>query len=63
MPRDSQSSEPPAPRPCPICGRPSRPRNRPFCSPRCAQIDLGRWLKGAYRISADEAPGEDDATG
>lgn len=40
---------------CPICGKPSAPRYRPFCSARCADIDLGRWLKGNYRI-ADEEP-------
>jgi len=32
--------------------------HRPFCSPRCAQIDLGRWLKGNYSIPTDEAPDE-----
>jgi len=38
-------------------------RYRPFCSKRCAQIDLGRWLTGAYAIPAEEedAPGEEDA--
>jgi endogenous inhibitor of DNA gyrase (YacG/DUF329 family) len=48
-------------RPCPICGKPSTPQNRPFCSTRCAQIDLGRWLKGNYRIATDEeiADGEE----
>jgi endogenous inhibitor of DNA gyrase (YacG/DUF329 family) len=39
---------------CPICGKPSAPQNRPFCSARCARIDLGRWLKGSYRIATDE---------
>ena len=40
-------------RPCPICGKPAVERLRPFCSERCADIDLGRWLKGGYVI-----PGE-----
>jgi hypothetical protein len=53
-------SKPPPARPCPICGKPATPQNRPFCSVRCAQIDLGRWLKGNYRIPTDETPGEDD---
>ena len=44
------------PRPCPICGKPATARHRPFCSARCAQIDLGRWLKGNYRIETDEPP-------
>jgi endogenous inhibitor of DNA gyrase (YacG/DUF329 family) len=41
-------------RPCPICGRPSFERFRPFCSRRCADIDLGRWLSGGYTIATDE---------
>jgi uncharacterized protein len=59
MPLDSQATESQAARPCPICGRPSTPKSRPFCSPRCAQIDLGRWLKGGYRIPTDETPDEE----
>jgi hypothetical protein len=35
---------------CPICGRPSEPDCRPFCSRRCADVDLARWLGGAYAI-------------
>lgn len=42
-------------RQCPICGKRSVRRYQPFCSGRCADIDLGRWLKGAYRVEADEA--------
>jgi endogenous inhibitor of DNA gyrase (YacG/DUF329 family) len=45
-------------RPCPICGNPADPKHRPFCSARCATIDLGRWLKGNYRVPTDEAPEE-----
>lgn len=37
---------------CPICGRPAQAESRPFCSPRCAQVDLGRWLTGGYAIPA-----------
>jgi endogenous inhibitor of DNA gyrase (YacG/DUF329 family) len=44
-----------APR-CPICGKPAAPAQRPFCSPRCATIDLGRWLKDSYRVETDEPP-------
>jgi endogenous inhibitor of DNA gyrase (YacG/DUF329 family) len=43
---------------CPICGRPADPTYRPFCSRRCADVDLSRWLSGAYAI-ADEAESED----
>ena len=39
---------------CPVCGKPPVERYRPFCSKRCAQIDLHRWLTGAYAIPAVE---------
>jgi endogenous inhibitor of DNA gyrase (YacG/DUF329 family) len=45
-------------RPCPICSKPSQQKFHPFCSNRCAQIDLSRWLGGHYGIPAVEA--EDD---
>ena len=35
---------------CPICTKNSVPAYRPFCSKRCADVDLGRWLRGAYVI-------------
>ena len=35
---------------CPICGKPAQEGFRPFCSKRCADIDLGTWLKGGYAI-------------
>jgi endogenous inhibitor of DNA gyrase (YacG/DUF329 family) len=54
------------PRKCPICGRPSTRETYPFCSRRCADIDLNRWLSGRYVIPAaqeeaasEEADGED----
>ena len=47
--------------PCPICGKPALPKARPFCSTRCANLDLNRWLTGAYRVPADEAPEDADA--
>ena len=46
------------PRRCPICSKPTAPRHQPFCSQRCADIDLGRWLKGTYRVETEE-PAED----
>ena len=47
---------------CPICGKPSVEAYRPFCSKRCADVDLNRWLTGSYVIPArdDEPSGEDD---
>ena len=41
---------------CPVCGKGVAASYRPFCSKRCADIDLGRWLKGNYSIPTDEAP-------
>jgi len=37
---------------CPICGKPASPVEAPFCSRRCADVDLGRWLTGSYRVPA-----------
>jgi endogenous inhibitor of DNA gyrase (YacG/DUF329 family) len=37
-------------KPCAVCGKPALARYKPFCSARCADIDLGRWLKGSYVI-------------
>ena len=42
------------PRPCPICRQPSERAYRPFCSKRCADIDLHRWLSGSYAVPAVE---------
>jgi uncharacterized protein len=39
---------------CPICGKPTQPATRPFCSKRCADIDLGRWLGDVYRVPGEE---------
>jgi uncharacterized protein len=47
---------------CPTCGKPAVEANRPFCSRRCANVDLQRWLSGAYAIPSTEEPG-DDVTG
>lgn len=47
------------PKACPICGKPALVRFKPFCSKRCADVDLNRWLKGAYAIPAAEDTDED----
>lgn len=39
-------------RACPECGKPSTRETFPFCSVRCKNIDLNRWLTGAYVIPA-----------
>ncbi len=41
-------------RPCPICGKPAASADRPFCSKRCADVDLHRWLGGVYAIPASD---------
>ncbi len=43
---------------CPICGEDSVREFRPFCSRRCADLDLGKWLRGGYAIPTEEAPDE-----
>lgn len=40
---------------CPTCGAPADLQARPFCSPRCADIDLGYWIQGKYTIPAVDA--------
>jgi endogenous inhibitor of DNA gyrase (YacG/DUF329 family) len=44
-------------KPCPICGKPATEASTPFCSERCRDVDLNRWLSGSYAIpgSKDEA--------
>lgn len=45
--------------PCPICGKSGEHATRPFCSKRCADVDLSRWLSGVYAVPAAE-PQEGD---
>jgi endogenous inhibitor of DNA gyrase (YacG/DUF329 family) len=42
-------------KPCPVCGKPATDASRPFCSERCRDVDLNRWLSGSYAI-----PGKED---
>ena len=46
-------------KPCPTCGKAATNDARPFCSKRCANIDLGRWFQGAYAVPAVD--GADDS--
>jgi endogenous inhibitor of DNA gyrase (YacG/DUF329 family) len=49
-------------RPCPECGKPSARETYPFCSERCKNIDLNRWLSGSYVLpGAEEESGPDEA--
>ncbi len=52
---EAQARKTPA---CPVCGKPAVQEFRPFCSRRCANIDLNRWLAGRYAV-----PGEPAAAG
>jgi hypothetical protein len=46
---------------CPICGKPVDAEFRPFCSRRCADIDLNRWLSGVYVVPGRDEEDEDGA--
>ena len=45
--------------PCPICGKLPLPEFKPFCSKRCADVDLNRWFKGVYAVPVTENDDED----
>jgi hypothetical protein len=55
-----RSTDQRAARACPICGKPVIFAYRPFCSKRCADIDLHRWLSGGYAVPAQPDGVEDD---
>jgi uncharacterized protein len=48
---------------CPVCDKPLVEAFKPFCSKRCADIDLGRWLKGGYAIPGPAADPANPSTG
>jgi endogenous inhibitor of DNA gyrase (YacG/DUF329 family) len=61
---DSQTASPDSPtgRSCPICKKPAIVAYRPFCSRRCADVDLNRWFTGSYSVpAAPEIDESDDA--
>ncbi|MEO1329224.1 MAG: DNA gyrase inhibitor YacG [Pseudomonadota bacterium] len=65
--KDDAFAPPPEPAPrgrCPICEKAPDPEYRPFCSRRCADVDLGRWMTGGYAAPAEEAddPDAEDAS-
>ncbi|MBY4892714.1 DNA gyrase inhibitor YacG [Rhodobacteraceae bacterium N5(2021)] len=39
---------------CPICEKETDATYRPFCSRRCADVDLGRWLNGSYAVPSTD---------
>jgi uncharacterized protein len=56
----AMSTADPQARLCVICGKPQVGRLSPFCSKRCADVDLHRWLSGSYAIPATEDEEEDE---
>lgn len=59
MNAEPSAGTPPPPRRCPLCKKAASVRYRPFCSKRCADLDLGRWLNEVYRIPSQRV--EEDA--
>jgi uncharacterized protein len=62
MPADHDNKNAPAASgACPTCGKPSTPASRPFCSGRCADVDLQRWLTERYVIPVvEDDEGDED---
>ena len=50
----------PSPKSCVICGKPQAEGLAPFCSRRCADVDLNRWLSGVYAVPVTEDEEEDE---
>ena len=46
---------------CPICRKPAVRKYRPFCSARCADIDLGKWMSGAYAVPSTDPQDAEEA--
>jgi len=57
---DSEPRNAPRQPRCAICGKPAEHRYRPFCSKRCADIDLARWLGGGYVIAGGDTDADED---
>ena len=45
---------------CPICQKPATEANKPFCSPRCREVDLNKWFNASYAVPAVELDDVDD---
>ena len=62
MPAAGDKTKAASGKPCPICGKPSVEAAKPFCSERCRDVDLNRWLSGSYAIPARETDEDEDAS-
>jgi uncharacterized protein len=60
MTHDKPAASSPCQPKCPICQKPPLVGYRPFCSKRCADIDLGRWVSGSYVIAGGDADSDED---
>ena len=58
MPENAATARP---KRCPVCGKRTIAEFRPFCSRRCADIDLNRWLSGVYTVPGKPGEEEDGA--
>ncbi len=45
---------------CPMCDKPTVQTFRPFCSKRCADLDLARWFNGSYAVPSTDPEDIDD---
>jgi uncharacterized protein len=63
MTNESEPSDRPVSGHCSICRRPTVHAFRPFCSKRCADVDLSRWLTGAYAVAGAGADADEDGEG
>jgi endogenous inhibitor of DNA gyrase (YacG/DUF329 family) len=59
MPPDPTKTGAARQKPCPICGKPALDASRPFCSERCRDVDLNRWLSNSYAIPGRPEADED----
>lgn len=46
---------------CPICEKETDEKYRPFCSKRCADVDLGKWLNGSYAVPSTDPDDAEEA--
>ncbi len=60
QPHNDNQPQPKPGKPCPVCGKPSVEKHRPFCSSRCQDVDLNRWLSGSYAIPGKPEPTDEE---